>query len=297
VGESIDVNAEKFIVACGSRPAISEVFEPVMARVVTSDTVFELEDLPSSIAVIGMGVIALELGQALHRLGVETTIYGRSGKINTLTNPTMQRERLDILSTELDIYPSGQVMRTWEDAEGAWIEYQHSNGQRITKVFDKVLVAAGRVSNIDRLSMERAGVEFTETGAKKIDPQTMRCSDQPIFIAGDANDHLPLWHEAYDEGRIAADNAMNYPEPVPAERRPPLMVFFTDPQIAIIGQSFRQLQDQEIVIGELPFESPRHVVWNKVKGRIQVYLDPWQRRNSGGGVAWIPPNTWHTCLP
>jgi dihydrolipoamide dehydrogenase len=274
VGESIDVNAEKFIVACGSRPAISEVFEPVMARVVTSDTVFELEDLPSSIAVIGMGVIALELGQALHRLGVETTIYGRSGKINTLTNPTMQREALDILSTELDIYPSGQVMRTWEDAEGAWIEYQHSNGQRITKVFDKVLVAAGRVSNIDRLSMERAGVEFTETGAKKIDPQTMRCSDQPIFIAGDATDHLPLWHEAYDEGRIAADNAMNYPEPVPAERRPPLMVFFTDPQIAIIGQSFRQLQDQEIVIGELPFESPRHVVWNKVKGRIQVYLDP-----------------------
>lgn len=273
VGESVEVNASKFILACGSRPAISKVFEPVMDRVLTSDTVFELEDLPRSIAVIGMGIIALELGQALHRLGVETTIYGRSGKINALTHPTMQQQALDILGAELDIYPSGQVMSTWEDAEGAWIEYEQLNGQRVTKVFDRVLVATGRISNVDRLGMEHTDVEFTENGAVIFDPQTMRCSDYPIFIAGDATDYLPLWHEAFDEGRIAADNALNYPEPVPAERRPPLMVFFTDPQIAVIGQSFRQLQGQEIVIGDLPFTSPRHVVWNKVQGRIQVYLD------------------------
>lgn len=273
VGESVEVNAKKIILACGSRPAVGEVFEPVMARVLTSDTVFELEDLPRSIAVIGMGIIALELGQALHRLGVETTIYGRSGKINALTHPAMQQEALDILSTELDMYPSGQVISTWEDAEGAWIEFEQSNGQRITNVFDRVLVATGRVSNVDRLGMEHAGVEFNEARPTVVDPQTMRCFDYPIFIAGDATDYLPVWHEAFDEGRIAADNALNYPEPVPAERRPPLMVFFTDPQVAVIGQSFRQLEGREIVIGDLPFTSPRHVVWNKVQGRIQVYLD------------------------
>ncbi|WP_181870068.1 dihydrolipoyl dehydrogenase [Halomonas sp. DQ26W] len=273
VGESVEVNAKKFILACGSRPAVSEVFEPVMARVLTSDTFFELEDLPRSIAVIGMGVIALELGQALHRLGVETTIYGRSGKINALTHPAMQREALDTLGTELDIYPSGQVVSAWEDTEGAWIEYEKSNGQRFSRVFDRILVAAGRLSNVDRLGMEHAGVDFTEVDSATVDPQTMRCSDYPIFIAGDATDHLPVWHEAFDEGRIAADNALSYPEPVPAERRPPLMVIFTDPQIAIIGQSFRQLEGREIVIGDLPFTSPRHVVWNKDQGRIQVYLD------------------------
>ncbi|WP_416138003.1 dihydrolipoyl dehydrogenase [Halomonas sp. HK25] len=273
VGESVEVNAKKFILACGSRPAVSEVFEPVMARVLTSDTVFELEDLPRSIAVIGTGVIALELGQALHRLGVETTIYGRSGRINALTHPAMQQQALDLLGTELDIYPVGQVVSTWEDAEGAWIEYEQSNGQRVTKVFDRVLVATGRVPNVDRLGMEHTGVEVTEAGAVTFDPRTMRCSALPIFIAGDVTDHLPLWHEAFDEGRIAADNALSYPNPVPAQRRPPLMVAFTDPQIATIGQSFRQLEGQEIVIGDLPFTSPRHVVWNKVQGRIQVYLD------------------------
>ncbi|MFC4973899.1 dihydrolipoyl dehydrogenase [Halomonas beimenensis] len=273
VGESVEVRAEKIILACGSRPAIGEVFEPVMSRVLTSDTIFELEDLPRSIAVIGMGVIALELGQALHRLGVETTIYGRSGRINALTHPAMRRQALDVLADELDIHPSGRVLSTWEDAEGAWIDFERSDGQRVTKAFDSVLVATGRVSNLDRLGLEHAGVEITDTGAVSVDPHTMRCGNLPIFIAGDATDHLPVWHEAYDEGRIAADNALNYPDPTPAGRRPPLMVFFTDPQIAVIGQSFQQLQGREIVIGELPFTSPRHVVWNKVQGHMQVYLD------------------------
>ncbi|MFY0989766.1 dihydrolipoyl dehydrogenase [Halomonas sp. C05BenzN] len=273
VGESVEVNAKKFILACGSRPAVGKVFEPVMARVLTSDTVFELEDLPRSIAVIGTGVIALELGQALHRLGVETTIYGRSGRINALTHPAMQQQALDLFDSELDIYPVGQVVSTREDADGAWIEFEQPNGERVTRVFDRVLVATGRIPNVDRLGMEHTGVEVTEAGAVTFDPQTMRCSHLPVFIAGDVTDHLPLWHEAFDEGRIAADNALNYPNPVPAQRRPPLMVAFTDPQIATIGQSFRQLEGQEIVIGDLPFTSPRHVVWNKVEGRIQVYLD------------------------
>ncbi|MDR5866181.1 dihydrolipoyl dehydrogenase [Halomonas koreensis] len=273
VGESVEVTAEKIILACGSRPAIDEVFAPVMSRVLTSDTIFELEDLPRSIAVIGMGVIALELGQALHRLGVDTTLYGRSGKINALTHPTMQRQALDVLADELEIHPSGQVLRTWEDGEGAWIEYEQANGQRVTQAFDRILVATGRVSNLDRLGLEHAGVDVTESGAVRFDPHTMRCGNLPLFIAGDATDDLPVWHEAYDEGRIAADNALHYPDPTPTARRPPLMVFFTDPQIAVIGQSFQQLQGREIVIGELPFASPRHVVWNKVQGHMQIYLD------------------------
>ncbi|MDZ7853214.1 MAG: hypothetical protein U5L98_11370 [Halomonas sp.] len=70
-------------------------------------------------------------------------------------------------------------------------------------------------------------MEPGEAGAVTADPQTMRCADHPVFIAGDATDHLPVWHEAFDEGRIAADNALSYPEPA-LPRQPPLMVLFTD---------------------------------------------------------------------
>ncbi|MCW4151215.1 dihydrolipoyl dehydrogenase [Halomonas sp. 18H] len=273
VDDAVEVRAEKVIIACGSRPAISEVFTPVMSRVLTSDTVFELEDLPESVAVIGMGVIALELGQALHRLGVRTTLYGRSGRINALTHPAMQQQALDALSAELEIFPSGRVVSTREDAQGAWIEFEQPDGQRVSRVYERVLVATGRTSNLDRLGLEQAGLETGQPEQGQIDSRTMRCANLPIFIAGDATDELPVWHEAYDEGRIAAHNALNYPDPTPAARRPPLTVIFTDPQIAVIGQSYRHLGEREVVIGELPFSSPRHVVWNKVAGRMQVYLD------------------------
>lgn len=273
VGEEIEVKAKKIILACGSRPEVGEVFEPVMSRVLTSDTIFEITDLPRSIAVIGLGVIALELGQALHRLGVDTTLYGRSGRIGGLTHPVIQQETLTTLSKELKIYPSGTVEKTWEDNEGAWIQYQQSNGEKVTKVFDRVLVATGRVSNVDRLDLQAADVDCDQYGDFSFDPKTLSYPGHPIFIAGDATDVLPVWHEAFDEGRIAADNALNYPNIVDAKRRTPLMIYFTDPQMAIVGKTYQELQNQEIIVGDLPFDSPRHIVWNKVDGRIQVYLD------------------------
>lgn len=273
VGEDIDVRARKIILACGSRPVIDDVFQPIISRVFTSDTIFEITDLPRSVAVIGLGVIALELGQALHRLGVDTTLYGRSGSIGSLTHPVMKKETLQIFSKELEIYPSGAVEKTWEDEDGAWIQYRKSSGETVTRVYDQVLVAAGRTPNIDRLNLQAAGIEYPADGTMPFNPETLICPGHPIFIAGDATDILPVWHEAYDEGRIAADNALHYPKTVDIKRKTPLMIYFTDPQIAIAGQTYQQLQDQEIVIGELTFASPRHIVWNKVDGRIQVYLD------------------------
>lgn len=273
VDDRIEVNAQKIIIACGSRPVVSEVYEPVRSRVLTSDTIFELEDLPESVAVIGLGVIALELGQALHRLGVKTTLFGRSGNIGGLTHPKMQRETLEVLSRELEIYPAGQIEKTWED-RGAWIEYRTAAGDTLTRRFDRILVATGRTVNIDRLNLEATGISPTALGAFPLDRKTLAYGNQPIFIAGDASDNLAVWHEAFDEGRIAADNALNYPHMTEPKRRTPLLIYFTDPQMAIVGQTYRELQHRPVIVGELAFDSPRHIVWNKVDGRIQVYLEP-----------------------
>jgi len=244
-----------------------------MSHVLTSDTIFEITDLPRSVAVIGLGVIAMELGQALHRLGVETTFYGRSGSIGCLTHPDMTEETLQIFSNELEIYPSGLIESTWETEEGAWIQYRPSTGDTVTKVFDPVLVATGRVSNIDRLNLEAAGIERGPDGDITFNQETLSYPGHPIFIAGDAADVLPVWHEAFDEGRFAAENALCYPNTIDIKLRTPLVIYFTDPQQSIVGKTFKELQDQEIVIGRLAFDSLRHIVWSTVEGRIQVYLD------------------------
>lgn len=278
VGEHIQVNADKVIIACGSRPLVNDVFRPVRSRVLTSDTIFEIQDLPKSIAVIGLGVIALELGQALHRLGVETTIYGRSGAIGGLTSSALQKQTLQIFQSELDIYPSGTVQRTWMSEQGACIEFQQDNGDVVSKVFDQVLVATGRVSNVDRLDLPAAGIEPASSSEVPFDQHSLAYPGHPVFVAGDASGLLPVWHAAFDEGRIAANNAMIYPAANAPKRRVPLMIYFTDPQMAIVGCSHQDLQGQPVVVGELPFNaSPRHVVWNKVQGHMQIYVDPHSR--------------------
>ena len=273
VGDDLLVQADKIIIACGTRPFIPDILAPINSKILTSDTVFELETLPRSIAVIGLGVIALELGQSLHRLGVRTTLYGRSGKVGDLTHPQLQAETYQCLSEELDILPRGEITSAKLEHERAVISFKQDDGQVITREFDAVLVAAGRVSNVDRLELQNTSLELDNKGVPSHDTQTMQCADSTIYIAGDATVEKPLWHEAYDEGRIAGDSALSYPKRKIAHRKTALGIYFTDPQMAIVGCSFKELQDREIVIGDVPFNSPRHEVWQKTKGRIQVYLD------------------------
>ncbi len=273
IDDNLTVQAEKIIIACGSRPDIPQELLPVASRIYTSDNIFERTDLPASLAVIGLGVIALELGQSFHRLGVKTRLYGRSGKTGDLTHPQMQAETLRCLSQELDIYLQGRIIGAWEDSDAAVIAFELPDGSVITESFEAVLVATGRVSNVDQMDLHNTDIQLSKQGIPLFDPQTMQCGDLPIYITGDATSDLPLWHEAYDEGRIAGSNALIYPSTETVRRKTPLGIYFTDPQMAIVGQSFRQLEGTGIVIGDVPFNSPRHEVWKKTQGRMQVYLD------------------------
>src|SRR5690606_12012312 len=84
--------------------------------------------------------------------------------------------------------------------------------------------------------------------------QTMQCGDAPVFLAGDVDGHLPLLHEAIDEGRIAGENAARYPEVARHVRRTPLIIVFSDPQMAIAGQSYASLDAARTEIADFSFE-------------------------------------------
>jgi dihydrolipoamide dehydrogenase len=83
--------ARAVVVAAGSTPFVPPPFDAVRERVLTSDDVFELPDLPESLAVIGTGIIALELGQAFHRLGVRVAFFNPFDELGPFTDPAMKR--------------------------------------------------------------------------------------------------------------------------------------------------------------------------------------------------------------
>ena len=108
-----------------------------------------------------------------------------------------------------------------------------------------------------KLGLERTSVALDARGVPLFDRETMQCGDSPIFIAGDANDDVPLLHEAADEGRIAGDNAARFPA-VHAGAAPQRRsrVVFTDPQIAIVGGGWRDVRDTAHVTGERVVRRP-----------------------------------------
>lgn len=280
-----EIVARKIIMACGSAPFIPASLRHLSSELDTSDTIFELDELPESIAVVGLGVIALELGQAFHRLGVRTTLFGHSGRIGPFTHPEMKIECMQVLSRELDIVPTGEFTATRIDSAGFTLEFTTAGGDKVVRKVERVVVASGRRSNVLDMDIVRSGLELDQRGLPVYDPLTMQCGQAPVYLTGDANEDMSLWHEAYAEARIAGDNALSFPESTPVKRLVPLGIYFSDPQIAMVGRKYAELNPKRIVIGKARFGAgPRHRIYNVKDGLFMLFADKESSRILGAEI-------------
>jgi dihydrolipoamide dehydrogenase len=233
-------------------------------------------------------VIGLELGPALSRLGVRVRVFGVSGSLGPLSDPAIREYAEQAFNQEFYLDPDAKVTAMARDGDEAVITYVSHDGQTVTERFDYVLAATGRVPNVKTLGLENAGLELDARGVPVFDPATLQCGSSPVFIAGDANNILPLLHEAADEGKLAGENAANWPRLQPIARRAPIGVVFSDPQIAMVGQRYAELAPDSFVTGEVSFEDQgRSRVMLKNKGLMHVYADKASGRFLG--AEWLGP--------
>jgi len=274
--EELSVNgrrlrARRIVLAPGSRPEVPKAWASLGGRVLTTDSLFEQENMPPRVAVVGMGPIGAELGQALARLGIEVTGFGMQGSIAGLTDPAVQKAALESLRADFQVHlgPPAEL-----EALGGAIRVTSGDA---SVVVDKVLAATGRRPNVEELGLERLGVPLDDRGLPRFDPRTLQIEDLPVFLAGDANGRIPLLHEAADDGYIAGRNAVAE-GPDCYERRAPLAIVFTDPDIAVVGRSWASLKGEQIVEGEVDFSRQgRARTAMKNRGRLKVYA----RKESG----------------
>ncbi len=259
------------VIATGSTPIVPANLEPVRDRVLINDDVFELDALPASVAVLGTGIIGLELGQALARLGVRVSFFSHTARLGQSTDPAIAAKSAEVFAAELDLHLGVEVSAAPVD-EGCRLSWSVAGEPQGEEVFERVLSAAGRRPNLSDLGLERSGLVLDERGVPLFDPRTMQCGDSPIFIAGDVSAGRPLLHEASDEGHIAGGNAARYPDVRAQFRRTPLSVTFTDPQIAVAGAAYRDLDLDHVVIGEVSYDDQgRARVMGKNSGLVRIY--------------------------
>lgn len=274
VGEHTEVHADRIIIATGSRPNVPGILKEAKDRLIVNDDVFDWQDLPESVAVFGPGVIGLELGQALSRLGVRVRLFGVSGGIGGLRDEKIRDYAKGVFGEELALSLKAETRRVERTGEGVHITWLE-NGEEHQETFGYLLAATGRRPNVDNLDIQNAGIELDDRGMPEFDPFTLRCGDSHIFIAGDVNNHRPLLHEAADEGRIAGDNAAAWPDVRTGLRKTPLAVVFSDPQIASVGLTIHQVDEKCqgcFAIGEVSFEDQgRSKVIGRNRGLLRVY--------------------------
>ncbi|MEX1056969.1 MAG: dihydrolipoyl dehydrogenase, partial [Natronospirillum sp.] len=282
LSDGTQVRASQMVIATGSSPFTPPLLRQAEDRLVINDDVFNWHDLPRSVAVFGAGVIGLELGQALHRLGVKVRLFSLGGGIGPIQDPEILVQARRNFQDEFYLDPEAKVYDITRSADGVEIEYLDYRDQtRQSETFDYLLSAAGRRPNIARLKLENAGLELNDKGMPTIEPSTLQCGSSGVFMAGDVNGQRPLLHEASDEGRIAGANAARFPDVQPGHRRTPLAVTFSQPQIAQIGLSYQEAQAQCagcMIIGEVSFDNQgRARVMGVNKGLLRVYV----RQGSG----------------
>ena len=272
------LTADKIIIATGSRPNIPGFFEQAKDLLITNDDVFYWDDLPKSIAVFGAGVIGLELGQALHRLGVHTHLFGVGDAVGPLSDPEVIATSLEIFKDEFPFHSNGQVKSIERTDKGVQITFKPTpDSEEVTETFDYLLAATGRKTNIDNIGIENTSLELDGRGVPIYNLMSMQCGDSHIFIAGDVNGDIPLLHEAADEGRLADENASIFPQVFKKARKTSLGVVFSDPQIATVGMSFRALTEKlgcHFASGSVSFTGQgRSRVMLVNKGLLKVYGD------------------------
>ncbi|WP_028220828.1 dihydrolipoyl dehydrogenase [Paraburkholderia oxyphila] len=292
VGDHTNVLARSVVIATGSSPVIPEKYHALGDRVVVNDDVFEWTDLPAKVAVVGTGVIGLELGQALSRLGVEVTVIAPRGRVGPLTDPAIVDYARDVFGEAFRFESRSEVESAVRLEDGARLRYRREDGVLVDDVFDYVLVAAGRRPNIAGLDLHNTSLELDGDGMPVYDPHTLQAGACPVFIAGDANGALMLLHEAADEGRAAGINAARFPRVVALDRRAPISVVFTDPGIAVVGKRYADIAADSFVVGEVNFEDQgRSRVMLRNVGLMHVYVDKVSRRLVG--AEWTGPDAEH----
>ncbi len=278
-GETL--RAERLVIATGSRPIEIPGFSFAHARVWSSDDALRLDEIPQRLAVIGGGVVGLELATIYRRLGSEVTVIELLPDL--LATLGLDRRAIALVKRSL----SGAGIRVLNGVSAAsfaekpdGIEIALSDGSAVAA--DRVLVAVGRRPNSAGLGLEAVGVEADRRGAI---PVNDRCetSAPRVYAIGDVVPGPMLAHKASADGIVVA-HAMagdNHPA-TPAELIP--QVVFTDPEIASVGlsESAARAAGREIVVGRFAYAGlGKALGMREAEGFFQVVADAADHRILG----------------
>ena len=283
-GSASMVRAGTIIIATGSRPRTPAHLAVDHEHVLDSDSILSLAYLPRSLLVLGGGVIASEYAAMFAALGCKVTQADQYERPLGFLDPELTSFYVDELRRNGGEYiPKAEAVSTkWDGVSQVRTEFK--DGRVV--LADKVLVALGRVANVDGLTLNAAGISLTSRGHIQVDDQ-LQTTAPGVYAAGDVIGPPALASVSMEQGRRAACHALGLLVPSDPVSRLPSGVY-TIPEIATVG-----LDEQEArrhfggaIVGRARFEEiARGQINGSQRGILKLVADPGGRRVVGVQIA------------
>jgi pyruvate/2-oxoglutarate dehydrogenase complex dihydrolipoamide dehydrogenase (E3) component len=265
--------AAKWVIATGSSPAIPPIEGLEKTDYLTNKDVFSMEELPSSIIILGGGPIGIELAQAFCRLGSRVSVVERLNTILSFDDEDMTGILLDTLRREgIEVYLGSTVMSTRNAGKEKEVIFKSASGVKKLKAH-ALLVATGRKANMSGMGLENIGVKIGKKGLT-LDSR-LRTTQKHIYGAGDVTGTYQFTHAAGYEGGVVVSNAIfHVPRKIDYTFLP--WVTFTDPELANIGMNEKSAKKAGIAYTKRVEEfghNDRSLAEGEMTGRIKMLLN------------------------
>jgi pyruvate/2-oxoglutarate dehydrogenase complex dihydrolipoamide dehydrogenase (E3) component len=271
VGGSV-LEAEYVVLSTGSSPRRVPVLGDLPLRFLDNENVWELREAPESITFLGGGVVAVEIGQALARLGVRVTILERGDRIIRAVDPSVGDLVLDALESDgVRIFTGADVVSCESLSNGDVavniIQNAAPKQLRVASVF----AALGRIPNTSGLELGNAGIEHTDDGITT--DEYLRTTQPNVYAAGDVTSRAKFSHVAGYQGELVVDNMMGKNRPNDLSVLP--WAIFTDPEIGHVGLSEEAARSTGHDVNTLRVDATvdRFQTESRTDGFLKVFLD------------------------
>lgn len=265
---------KRIVIATGSKPLIPSIEGLQDVDFLTNETVFDLNELPDRLLVIGAGPIGLELAQSFARLGSRVTVAESSPALFGREDEEIVPYVQSVLEKELTLMLNTQVLRVEKLANGEKKITVSQGSAQLSITVDEILVATGRVPNTDRINLDRAGVN-TDKGYIQVNTR-LQTTVPHIYAIGDVLRAFPFTHAAGMEGKLVVGNAVfglrrkiNY-ENVP-------WVTYTDPEVFHLGLTEKEARERHgdtIRVYRVTLEDvDRFVADQETNGMVKLITD------------------------
>jgi len=269
-GTTEHITGRFIIIATGAHPIVPPIPGLDEVDYLTSETLFELEDQPDRLAVIGAGPIGMEMAQAFARLGSEVTVVDMLDRVVSGDDRELTEMLRGVLEDEGVTFVLGAQVEEVSKRAGD-ILVEATNGTAAQIEADALLLATGRTANVDGLNLDAAGVECTRNGVSVDD--RCRTSQGHIYAVGDVTGRYQFTHMSNHMAKVAVTNALlKVPTRIDSDHVP--HVTYTDPELAHVGARATDLDEQGVTYDtyRFPYEKlDRAITEGETTGLIKVH--------------------------